>query len=141
MNRRHLLNSAACLIPGLSVSHTQAVEAILNSRNDKVMLDLLRICLERIDWQGEVSEWRDRLFQVVDRIQSVIEGQGSESEALLMTAHQMDVTADLCRGAQTGSKEKIIECALRFGEAFNLRLSVKNCGLKLEKEKSLNKLR
>lgn len=152
MNRRHLLNSAACLIPGgsilqghtktsfsvvdsnLSVAHTQSVEDILTSQNNKVVLDLLLICLDRINWRGEVSEWRTRLFQVIDRIQSVVQGQGPESEALLMTAHQMDITADLCRVAQTGSKERIIACALRFGDAFNLRLSVKNVDSNLKRK-------
>lgn len=161
MNRRHLLNSAACLIPGgsilqaqpktsfsvadtkLSVPYTQAVETILTSQNDKVVLDLLLICLDRINWRGAVSEWRTRLFQVIDRIQSDAQRQGSESVALIMTAHQMDVTADLCRVAQTGSEEKIIACALRFGDAFNLRLSViKNVNSNLKKEKnSYNKFR
>jgi hypothetical protein len=144
MNRRHLLNSAACLIPGgsilqvqpktsfsvadtkLSVLYTQAVEAILTSQNDKVVLDLLLICLDRINWWGEVSEWRTRLFQVIDRMQSVAQGQGPESLALIMTAHRMHVTTDLSRVARTGNEESIIACALLYGDTFSLGLSVKN---------------
>jgi hypothetical protein len=134
MNRRHILNSAVCLIPGRSIlqSHANSSFSILASQNDKLMLDLLLICLDRIDWQGEVSEWRTRIFQVIDRIQSVIKGEGPGFEALLMTAHQMNVTADLCRVAQTGRKDKIIKCALRFGNAFNIRIILKNYGSQVE---------
>lgn len=137
MNRRQILNRAACLIPGgsmlqnhartsisthdtnLSVPKMNEWKAIHTSQdNADVMVDLLHICLKRIDWQGNVSEWQNRLLQVIERIQSLVEGQGPASESLLMTAHQMDITADLCRAAQTGIKEKILESALRFAEAL-----------------------
>lgn len=144
MNRRQLLNRVSCLIPGGSILQSYANASIFMPKmdewkpiltpqdNEDVMVDLLHICLKRIDWQGNVSEWNARLLQVIERIQSLVEEQGPGSEGLLMTAHQMDITADLCRAAQTGIKEKILECALRFADAFQFLFSVKDCGLKIE---------
>jgi hypothetical protein len=136
MNRRQLLNSATCLIPGaafLSGSTKAAVsfpsgdsdvscfrqdEAILASRNtEEVVMELLHICLERIEWQGNVSDWRAELDQALGRIQSRLKSK-NQSLRIRVTAFQMDCLFVLCRAASSGINEDILESAFRFCDAF-----------------------
>ena len=88
-----------------------------SSAAEKAVVDLLRICLERIDWQGELSEWQNRLLQAVDRLESALISE-TESPPMHVTAYQMDCIADLCRAARTGIKDNIIDCALCFCKTF-----------------------
>jgi hypothetical protein len=84
---------------------------------EKAVVDLLRICLERIDWQGDLSEWQNRFLQALDRLQSALISE-TESPPMRVTAYQMDCIAGLCRAARTGIKDKIIQCASRFSDAL-----------------------
>ena len=88
-----------------------------SSAAEKASVDLLRICLERIDWQGELSEWQNRLLQAVDRLESALISE-TESPPMHVTGYQMDCLADLCQAARTGIKDNIIDCALCFSDAF-----------------------
>lgn len=136
MNRRQILNHATCLIPGasflqgstkaaaslpageLGVSCFGEDEAILASRNtEEVVMELLHICLERIGWQGAVSDWRSRLDHALDRVQSRLVSETSPPP-LLITAFQMDCLIGLCRAASSGDSEEIFSQALRLCDAF-----------------------
>ena len=126
MNRRQLLNSATCLIPGAAYlqGSTKAVasfpagdsgvscfgedDAILASRNtEEVVMELLHICLERIKWQGAVSDWQSLLDQALDRVQSQLDSK-TNTRPLLFTAFQMDCLTDLCSAAVTGDEAEIL---------------------------------
>ena len=78
---------------------------------EKAVVDLLRICLERIDWQGDLSEWQNRLLQVLDRLQSALISE-TEVPPMRFTGYQMDCLADLCRAAKSGKKEEIFAGAV-----------------------------
>lgn len=136
MNRRQILNHATCLIPGASFlqGSTKAAasypagdlgascfgeeEAILASRNtEEVVMELLHICLARIGWQGNVSDWRAELDQSLGRIQSRLKSK-NQSLRLRVTAFQMDCLFVLCRAASTGINKDIIASAFRFCDAF-----------------------
>jgi len=88
------------------------------SAAEKAVVDLLRICLERIDWQGELSEWEARLLKAVDRLESALISE-AEVPPMRFTGYQMDCVTGLCQAAKTGIKDNIIDCALCFSEAFN----------------------
>jgi hypothetical protein len=94
---------------------------LLNEQSaaEKAVVDLLRICLERIDWQGELSEWQNRLLQVLDRLQSALISE-AELPPMRFTGYQMDCITGLCQAARTGIKDNIIEYASRFSDAFLL---------------------
>ena len=91
----------------------------LNEPSDaeKAVVDLLRICLERIDGQGDLSEWQNRLLQALDQLQSALISE-KETPSMRITGYQMDCLAGLCQAARTGFKDNIIDCALYFSEAF-----------------------
>jgi hypothetical protein len=92
----------------------------LASRNTEEMVtELLRLCLERIGYQGEVSEWQARLDQAIDRIQARLHVE-TEPLPLRITAFQMDCLGALCRAAVTGREEDIRLGASRLREAFVL---------------------
>lgn len=129
MNRRQLLNSATYLIPGASFlqGSTKAVasfpagdsgvscfgeeEAILASRNtEEVVIELLHICLERIGWQGAVSDWRSRLDQALEHVLSRLDSE-TNSPPLLITAFQMDCLTDLCHAATIGDEAETLSRA------------------------------
>jgi hypothetical protein len=149
MNRRHLLNRAACFIPGgpilqgnakesfsevdlsFRVPHAQEAETILSPKDDKSMLDLFRICLERIDWQGDASEWQTRLLEALDRLESsMISETGSPSTQI--TLYQMDRLGGLCEAARTGGKKEILECALRVADAFKILFPAGDSRVRIE---------
>ena len=87
------------------------------SAAEKAVVDLLRICLERIDGQGDLSEWQNRLLQALDRLQSALISE-KETPSMRITGYQMDCLGNLCRAARTGIKDNIIDSALYFSEAF-----------------------
>lgn len=85
---------------------------------EKVVMDLLRICLERIEWQGEISEWEARILKAVDGLESALISE-TEPPPMRVTAYQMDCLTRVCLAARTGIMDDIIECALCFSNAFN----------------------
>jgi hypothetical protein len=92
----------------------------LASRNTEEMVtELLRLCLERIGWQGEVSSWQARLDQAIDRIQARLHAE-TELLPLRITAFQMDCLGALCRAAVIGREEDIRLEASRLSNAFVL---------------------
>lgn len=93
------------------------------SAAEKAVVDLQRICLERIDGQGDLSEWQNRLLQALDRLQSALISE-KETPSMRITGYQMDCLAGLCQAARTGIKDNIIDCALYFSEAFSLNQPV-----------------
>ncbi len=88
-----------------------------SSAAKKAVVDLLRICLERIDWQGELSEWQNRLLHALDRLQSALISE-TELPPMRFTGYQMDCLANLCRAARSSDKQDILECGLHFCDAF-----------------------
>lgn len=136
MNRRQILNHATCLIPGASFlqGSTKAAasypagdlgascfgeeEPILASRNtEEVVMELLHICLERIDWQGAVSDWRSRLDQALDRVQPRLDSETSPPP-LPITAFQMDCLTDLCHAATVGDEAETLSRAILLCDAI-----------------------
>ena len=94
-----------------------------SSAAEKAVVDLLCICLERIDGQEELSEWQNRLLQALERLQSTLISE-KETPSMRITGYQMDCLAGLCQAARTGIKDNIIDCALCFSEAFSLNQPV-----------------
>lgn len=88
-----------------------------SSAAEKAVVDLLRICLERIDWQGELSEWQNRLLQAVDRLESALISE-TESPPMHVTAYQMDCLAGLCQAASAGKEAQTLLSAFALCDAF-----------------------
>lgn len=80
-------------------------------------MELLHICLERIDWQGAVSDWRSRLDQALDRVQSRLDSETSPPP-LPITAFQMDCLTDLCHAATVGDKAETLSRAILLCDAI-----------------------
>lgn len=68
-------------------------------------MELLHICLQRIDWQGAVTAWRTRLDQALDRVQSRL-GSETDPPYLLITGFQMDCLASLCHAPRLAMRQK-----------------------------------
>ena len=80
-------------------------------------MELLHICLERIEWQGNVSDWRSRLDQALDRVQSQLDSKTS-TRPLLFTAFQIDCLTDLCSAAVTGDEAETLSRATLLCDAI-----------------------
>lgn len=80
-------------------------------------MELLHICLERIDWQGAVSDWRSRLDQALDRVQSRLVSE-TNPPPLLITAFQMDCLTDLCHAATVGDEAETLSRAILLCDAI-----------------------
>lgn len=88
-----------------------------SSAAEKAVVDLLCICLERIDGQEELSEWQNRLLQALDQLQSALISE-KETPSMQITGYQMDCLGNLCRAAKSTYKQDILECGLHFCDAF-----------------------
>ena len=80
-------------------------------------MELLHICPERIEWQGNVSDWRSRLDQALDRVQSQLDSKTS-TRPLLFTAFQIDCLTDLCSAAVTGDEAETLSRATLLCDAI-----------------------
>lgn len=87
-------------------------------------MELLHICLERIGWQGEATEWQARLVRALDRIQLRLNSK-TEPLSLQITAFQMESLVCLCKNANTGDAEKTLLQALRLCHAFHFSNATK----------------
>lgn len=83
---------------------------------EEVVMELLRLCLERIGWQGKLSDWRARLKQALDRVQSRLSSE-TDRFMLLTTDFQMDCLKELCLAANNGDDEEILLQALLLCDA------------------------
>jgi len=134
MNRRKLVAHAVSLVPcvapfrgdtwtsgqsaALADYLSSDLAALHTSQNtEEVVMELLQLCLERIGWQGDASDWQNKLDQALDRVQSRI---CSENNALLFhaTAFQMDCLKSLCRFASAGDPVQTLLSALLLCDAF-----------------------
>jgi hypothetical protein len=134
MNRRQLVTHAISLVPGvapfrgdtLTSGQSTALAdypssdliALRASQNtEEVVMELLQLCLERIGWQGDVSDWQNKLDQALDRLQMRL---SSENNPLLLhtTAFQMECLKRLCRFASAGELVQTLLSALVLCDAF-----------------------
>jgi hypothetical protein len=134
MNRRKLVVRAVSLVPSVALfqglgltsgpstdladypsSDLATLSASLNT--EEVVMELLQLCLERIGWQGDVSDWQNKLDQALGRVQSRL---FSENNPLLLhlTAFQMDSLIGLCRFASVGDLAQTLLSALLLCDAF-----------------------
>jgi hypothetical protein len=87
------------------------------SAAEKAVVDLLRICLERIDGQEELCEWQNRLLQALDRLQSALISE-KETPSMRITGYQMDCLAGLCQAASAGEEAQTLLSAFALCDAF-----------------------
>ena len=80
-------------------------------------MELLHICLERIEWQGNVSDWRSRLDQSLEDVLSRIDSE-TNSPPLLITAFQLGCLKDLCHAASAGEEAQTLLSAFALCDAF-----------------------
>lgn len=134
MNRRNLVASTVNLVPGVALFRGQNLEfgpseaiadhpsgdfaALRASRNtEEVVMELLQLCLERIGWPGDVSDWEIKLDEALDCVQSRL---SSENNPMLLhaTGLQMDCLKRLCRFASAGDEAQTLLSALLLCDAF-----------------------
>ena len=79
-------------------------------------MGLLHLYLQRIAWQGEIVDWRAKINQALDHIQSRLT---SETEPLMfrMTGYQMDCLCALSQAASAGDTAEILSRALLLCDA------------------------
>jgi hypothetical protein len=134
MKRRKLIANTISLVPGVTLFRGQAViaspataldeypsgdlAALHASRNtEEVAMELLQLCLERIGWQGKVSDWQTRLDHSLDRIGSRLTSK-TEPLPVLITAYQLDCLGEICRCASAGDEAQTLLSALLLCDAF-----------------------
>lgn len=134
MNRRNLVANTISLVPGVALFRGQAVitspstaldeypsgdlAALHASRNtEEVVMELLQLCLERIGWQGDVSDWQNNLDQALDCIQSWLASE-NDSVPMLITGFQMNCLRDLCHAASAGDEAQTLLSAFALCDAF-----------------------
>jgi hypothetical protein len=134
MNRRKLVASTVNLVHGVALFRghdwefglSEAIAdhpsgdfaALRASRNtEEVVIELLQLCLERIGWPGDVSDWQIKLDEALDCVQSRL---SSESNPMLLhaTGLQMDCLKRLCRFASAGDEAQTLLSALLLCDAF-----------------------
>jgi|GEM_PF-150507 len=85
-------------------------------KSEEVMMELLLICLQRIGWPGEASEWSETLNQALDRTRSWLVSN-SEPFSMWMTAYQQACLGDLCQAALAGDEPETLLRALLLCDA------------------------
>jgi hypothetical protein len=134
MNRRKLVALTVSLVPGVTPFRCDTLRsgqctaladypsgdliALRSLRNtEEVVMELLQVCLERIGWQGDVSNWQNKLDQALDRLQSRL---SSEKNPLFLhaTAFQIDCLKRICCLASTGNEAQTFLSALVLCDAF-----------------------
>lgn len=109
-----LLQRHAETLPSSSALNSGLLRS--SQATEEVVMELLGICLERIGWQGNVSDWRDRLKQALDRVQSRLSSE-TDRLMLLVTGFQMDCLANLCHAATVGDEAETLLQALLLCDA------------------------
>jgi hypothetical protein len=134
MNRRQLVSRAASLMPGGALFRGHAVTpppptvldeysrddpAVLRAsqNTEEVVMELLQQCLERIGWQGKVSDWHNRLDHTLDRIGSLLTSK-TDPLPVLITGYQLDCLGEICRFASAGDEAQTLLSALLLCDAF-----------------------
>ncbi len=134
MNRPQLVAHAVSLVPGvapfrgdtLTSGQSTALADYLSSdlaasrgsqNTEKVVMELLQLCLERVDWQGDVSDWQNKLDQALDFIQSWLASE-SDSVPMLITGFQMNCLRELCHAASAGDEAQTMLSAIALCDAF-----------------------
>lgn len=134
MNRRKLVAHAVSLVPGVAPFRgdtwtsgqstaladypSSDLAALRGSQNtEKVAMELLQLCLERIGWKGDVCDWQNKLDQALGRVQSWLASE-SDSVLMLITGFQMDCLKSLCRFASAGNEAQTLLSALLLCDAF-----------------------
>ncbi len=134
MNRRKLVANTITLVPSVALFRGQAVvaspstaldeypsgdlAALHASRNtEQVVMEMLQLCLERIGWQGDVSDWQNNLDQALDRVQSWLSSK-TDQLPMLITGFQMDCLRKLYHAASAGNEAETLFSAFALCDAF-----------------------
>ncbi len=134
MNRRKLVANTISLVPGVALFRgdtwtsgqstaladypSSDLAALRGSQNtEKVAMELLQLCLERIGWKGDVCDWQNKLDQALGRVQSWLASE-SDSVLMLITGFQMDCLRGLCHAASAGDEAQTLLSAFALCDAF-----------------------
>jgi hypothetical protein len=133
MNRRQLVANTFSLVPGVALSRGHDLEsessadtvdypsgdcaALRASQNtEEVVMGLLHLYLQRIGWQGEIVNWRAKINQALDHIQSRLTS-GTEPLILRMTGYQMGCLRALSQAVSAGDAAEMFSRALLLCDA------------------------